>query len=177
MDLLLLCVIIFFSRILDVSLGTVRTILTVRGNRRVSALIGFGEVMIWFLVVREALNTDEKSIFIAVAFAGGYASGTFIGGLIAKKLFPSNHLVQVITSSRDGELLKAIGDAGFPMTVADVYGRDHLAEKYLLFIYIDGKYLDKLKGIIFEKDNNAFISVSEGKASYNGQIVPVEKRK
>ena len=63
------------------------------------------------------------------------------------------------------------------MTVADVYGRDHLAEKYLLFIYIDGNYLDKLKGIIFEKDNNAFISVSEGKASYNGQIVPVEKRK
>jgi uncharacterized protein YebE (UPF0316 family) len=177
MDLIVLCLAIFFSRILDVSLGTIRTIFTVRGNRKAAAGIGFVEVMIWFLVVREALNTDEESIFIAIAFAGGYASGTFIGGLVAKQLFPSNQLVQVITSSRNNELLKAISDAGFSMTVADVYGRDHLAEKYLLFIYIDGKYFEKLKNIITEKDSMAFISISEGKASYNGQIVPFEKRK
>ncbi|MDD4125956.1 MAG: DUF5698 domain-containing protein [Eubacteriales bacterium] len=177
MELFILCVIIFFSRILDVSLGTVRTILTVRGNRKASALIGFFEVMLWFLIVREALNTEENSIFIAIAFSGGYASGTFIGGLVVKLMVPSNHLVQVITTNRDNELLHAISDAGFSMTVSDVYGHDHISEKYMLFIYIDGKYLNKLKNIIIQKDKSAFISVSEGKASVNGQIVPIEKRK
>lgn len=172
-----LCVIIFFSRILDVSLGTVRTIMTVRGNRKVAALIGFIEVMLWFLIVREALNTDETSIFIAISFAGGYAAGTFIGGLVVKLLVPSNYLVQVITSNRDSSLLQAISDAGFSMTVADVFGRDHLSEKYLLFIYVDGKYLTKLKETVVKYDSSAFISISEGKASLNGQIVPFDNKK
>ena len=177
MDLFILCVVIFFSRILDVSIGTVRTILTVRDNRKAAAALAFFEVMIWFLIVRKALNTNESSIFVAIAFAGGFASGTFIGGLVAKLIVPSNHLVQVITSKRDNDLLQAISDAGFSMTVSDVFGRDHVSEKYLLFIYIDGRYLNKLKDIIIKKDSCAFISVSEGKASVNGQIIPFDKRK
>ncbi len=175
--MIILCIIIFFSRIIDVSLGTVRTIMTVRGNRKVAALIGFVEVMIWFMVVREALNTDETSIFIAIAFAGGYAAGTFIGGLVAKIILPSNSLVQVITSKRDPELLKTISNAGFSMTVSDVYGRDHITEKYMLFIYVGGKYVFKLKNIIIKSDPLAFISISEGKSAINGQIVPIEKKK
>lgn len=175
--MLVLCIIIFFSRIIDVSLGTIRTIMTVRGNRKVAASIGFVEVMLWFLVVREALSTEETSIFVAIAFAGGYAAGTFIGGLVAKLMLPSNQLVQVITSKRDNDLLRAISDAGFPMTVSDVYGRDHIAEKYMLFIYVDGKYVSKLKNIIIQSDKAAFISISEGKSSINGQIVPMEKKK
>lgn len=176
-EMVILCVVVFFSRIIDVSLGTVRTIMTVRGNRKLAAGIGFVEVLLWFLIVREALSTDETSIFVAVSFAGGYAAGTFIGGLVAKLMLPSNHLVQVITSSRDTALLKAISDAGFSMTVADVYGHDHIAEKYLLFIYVDGKYVTKLKNIIIENDKTAFISMSEGKAAVGGQIVPIDKKK
>ncbi len=174
--MIILCLTIFFSRIIDVSLGTIRTIMTVRGNRKFAAIIGFVEVLIWFLVVREALNTDSTSIFIAISFAGGYGAGTFVGGLVVKLLFPSNYLVQIITSSRDDALLKAIGDAGFSMTVSDVFGRDHQSEKYMLFIYVDGKYLEKLKETVIGYDKAAFISVSEGKASYNGQIVPLDKK-
>lgn len=175
--MLVLCIVVFFSRILDVSLGTIRTIMTVRGNRKAAAAIGFVEVMIWFLVVSEALNTDETSIFVAISYAGGYAAGTFIGGLIVKLLFPSNYLVQVITSNRDSALLQAIGDVGFSMTVADVYGRNHSSEKYMLFIYVDGKYLKKLKQTVVKYDKSAFISISEGKASLNGQIIPFNNKK
>jgi len=172
-----LCVIIFFSRIVDVSLGTVRTILTVRGNRTAAAAIGFGEMLLWFLVVREALNSQESSLYVAIAFAGGFSAGTFIGGLVAKVMFPSNHLVQVITSRRDSQLLHAISDAGFSMTVSDVYGRDHAAEKYMLFIYVHGKYIARLKQTITSLDPAAFISISEGKGSINGQIIPLDKKK
>lgn len=175
--MVILCIMIFFSRIIDVSLGTVRTIMTVRGKRSVAAIIGFIEVMVWFLVVREALNTDETSIFVAISFAGGYAAGTIIGGLIVKIFIPTNMIVNVITSKRDDMLLEAISDAGFPMTIADVYGRERLAEKYMLMIYIDGKYLEKLKQTILAFDNGAFISVSEGKISFNGRIKPYEKDK
>ena len=39
--MLFLCLKIFFVRILDVSLGTVRTMFTVKGNRITASLVGF----------------------------------------------------------------------------------------------------------------------------------------
>ena len=68
MELFILCVKIFFVRILDVSLGTVRMIITVKGNKLVASLIGFFEILVWFLIVKEALNTTETSIFIALSY-------------------------------------------------------------------------------------------------------------
>ena len=46
MELFILCVKIFFVRILDVSLGTVRMIITVKGNKLVASLIGFFEILV-----------------------------------------------------------------------------------------------------------------------------------
>lgn len=174
---IILCLTIFFSRIVDVSLGTIRTMMTVRGKRLIASIIGFVEVMIWFLVVKEALATDETSIFVAISFAGGYAAGTLIGGLVVKLFIPTNMIVQVITSRRDNALLQAISDAGFSMTVADVYGRDRASEKYMLLIYIDGKYLNKLRQTIAQIDKAAFISISEGKEAFNGRITPYDNNK
>ena len=86
----MLCVKIFFVRILDVSLGTLRTIITVKGKILVASLIGFIEMFVWFSVVNEALNTDEKSIWIAIAYSLGFATGTYIGGILSKKFITGN---------------------------------------------------------------------------------------
>ena len=68
MELFILCIKIFFVRILDVSLGTLRTMITVKGKMFYASLIGFVEILIWFLIVREALNTDNTSIFVALSY-------------------------------------------------------------------------------------------------------------
>lgn len=69
--LALLCVKIFFCRILDVSLSTVRTILSVRGKTLQATAIGFFETLVWFLIVREALASDAGGLALAVSYAGG----------------------------------------------------------------------------------------------------------
>ena len=88
--LILLCIKIFCARIADVSLGTIRTIFTVRGKNFFASLIGFIEICIWFTIVREALNTDSTSIWIMISYAGGYATGTFIGGRLSNRLLLIN---------------------------------------------------------------------------------------
>ena len=67
MNTLFLCFKIFFVRIIDVSLGTARTIIMVRGKGLIASIIGFFEVFVWFLIVREALNTTESGLFIAIS--------------------------------------------------------------------------------------------------------------
>ena len=96
--LALLCVKIFFCRILDVSLSTVRTILSVRGKTLQATAIGFFETLVWFLIVREALASDAGGLALAVSYAGGFAAGTFVGGQLANLLIKGDLTLQVITS-------------------------------------------------------------------------------
>ena len=112
-ETLLLCAEIFFCRILDVSCSTLRTVLTVKEKTLYAALVGFFEASIWFLVVRQALASNMTGLEIAVAYGGGFAAGTFIGGTIARRFIRSNIVVQVVTTERNDELLHHIHDAGF----------------------------------------------------------------
>ena len=68
MELLILCFKIFFVRIIEVSLGTFRTMETVKGKTKEATIIGFFELLVWFLIVKEALNTTSNSIFIAISY-------------------------------------------------------------------------------------------------------------
>src|SRR5574344_882218 len=98
MDLLLLCLKILGISLLDVSLGTIRTIITVKGQNLLAATVGFVELFIWFVIVQEALTTDNSSILIAISYAGCFATGTYIGGIISGKIIHTDLTVQIITS-------------------------------------------------------------------------------
>ena len=173
MELLLLCLKIFFVRILDVSMGTLRTVITVKGKTLYASLVGFFEVFIWFLVVKEALNTDEKSIWIAVAYSLGFATGTYIGGILSKKLIDGNLSVQVITSNIN--MVDTLRNEGYGVTVMDVEGKDKEIDKYMLFIQINKKSMTHLQKTIKNIDNSAFIVVNETKFIENGFINNVIK--
>jgi len=170
MNLFMLCLKIFFVRILDVSLGTFRTIITVKGKSIYASIIGFFEVLIWFLVVREALNTDETSIFVAVSYALGFATGTFIGGMLSKKFISGTLSVQIITNKAYPDMVELLRNEGYAVTVMNVEGKDKDIEKYMLFIEINKKNLNHLQKLIKSVDNNAFMVVNETKLVQNGFI-------
>ena len=167
MELFILCVKIFFVRILDVSLGTVRMIITVKGNKLVASLIGFFEILVWFLIVKEALNTTETSIFIALSYSLGYATGTYIGGILSDKFVSGTLSVQVILSNNNHKIVDKIREEGFAVSVVNVKGKeDH--DKYMLFMEIDKKKINQLKYLIKSLDSKAFIVVNETKMVENG---------
>lgn len=170
MELLLLCLKVFFARITDVSLGTVRTIVTVKGKKFYASLIGFVEVFIWFIVVKDALNTTLDSIFIPLSYALGYATGTYIGGLLAEKLISGNLTLQVILSNNSDEVVDEIRSNNFAVSVIDVKGRTKEEAKYMLFIEINKKRLRELKSLIKKLDDKAFIVVNETKSVQNGYL-------
>lgn len=166
MNLLILCVKVFLVRILDVSLGTFRTIITVKGKNFYASIIGFIEVFIWFVIVKEALNTDETSIFIAISYALGFAVGTYIGGLLSSKFISGNLSVQIITN-KSSELSNELRKNGYAVTVIDVTGKDEI-EKDMLFIEINNKKLNHIKKIVERIDISAFIVINETKYVQNG---------
>ena len=167
MTLFLLCIKIFIARIVDVSLATFVTVLTVKGKRLTATLIGFIDVIIWFLVVREALNTKMDSMWIALSYAGGYAAGTFIGTTLSNSLIKGKISVQVILDEMASKEIEKIRTAGYAVSQVGCTGKDN-AKKLMLFIEVDKKHLNDLKKIISSIDKNAFIVVYETKYVENG---------
>ena len=117
--LLYLCIKIFCGRLIDVTLSTMQTMFLVKGKRSVATLLGFIDVLIWFLVAKEALNTNMKSIIITISYSLGYASGTFIGAYLANRFIKDIICVQVITYDNK-KMLKEIRDNDFGLSVIEL---------------------------------------------------------
>lgn len=167
MTLVLLCIKIFVVRVIDVSLATIVTILNVKGQKLKATILGFIDVLIWFLIVKEALNTELESIWIALAYAGGYGIGTFIGGSLTNLIIKGKISVQVIINHVADEEINKIRDAGYAVSQIDCKGKDN-TKKLMLFIEVDKKHLNELKEVIKEIDENAFVVVNETKYVENG---------
>ena len=167
MEILLLCIKIFFVRVFDVALGTVRMLFTVKGKRFVAGTIGFIEMLIWFLIVKEALNTDLTSIWIAVSYAGGYALGTLLGSYLSERLISGMVTVQAILSSANDEVVTMIRKAGYAVSVLDVKGQDD-KPKYLLLIEVNKKRQNAIRKLIKELDDRAFVIINDSKTVHNG---------
>lgn len=167
MELFILCVKVFFVRIIDVSMGTFRTVITVKGKRVSATIISFFEALIWFIVVKEALTTDIKSIWIALAYAGGFSIGTYIGSLVSSKFIKGTVGLQVILSSQNDKVIDSLRKQGYGVSVVDVNGHNN-EKKYMLFIEIHSKRYNELSRLIKELDDKAFIVASETKYVING---------
>ena len=165
MELAILVLKIFFVRIIDVSLGTARTIIMIKGKSFMASVIGFVEVFIWFMIVREALNTTESGIIIAISYSLGFATGTYIGSFLSSMFIESNLGVEVITTNKN--LANIIRKKGYAVSEVDVKGQKD-EKKFMLIIEIKNKRLKDLKALINKEDESAFVMVSETKLVQNG---------
>lgn len=166
MQLIFLCIKIFLVRIMDVSLGTIRTIITIKSKALIASVVGFFEVLIWFLIVKEAINTSNNSIFVAISYSLGFAAGTFIGSKLSDALIKGSLSLQIITSKKN--IIENIRNAGFAVSVIEVFGLDNKDKKFMLLMEINKYDLNEVKSIIKENDNKAFIVVDESKYVFNG---------
>lgn len=165
MNLFLLCFKIFFARILDVSLGTIRTVYIVKEKRIIATLIAFFEVLIWFEVAREALNTTFDSIIVPISYAAGYATGTYIGTYLSSNLIKGNVTITIISKDLTIKEINMIKKKGFGVSIINTYDK----KKYLI-IEIDKKRINELKKLILSLDKKAFIMINDTKIVENGYV-------
>lgn len=170
MKLFLLCLKIFFARIADVTLGTIKTNYIVKGKTSLAGIIAFFEVFIWFLVVKEALNTDIQSIWIVISYSGGYAMGTLLGTFISNTFINSLISVEVITSKATKENVNKIRKEGFGVSVVNTDENLQSTSNSILFITLNSRNLEDLKRIVRHIDKEAFMVVNESKIVQNGFI-------
>ena len=102
------------------------------------------------------------------SYAGGFATGTFIGGKLSDKFISGTLTVQAVLSYKNDDIVTSIRKAGYGVTVLDVNGQLDETGKYMLLIEIDKKRIKDLKNLIKSLDDKAFIIVNETKMVQNG---------
>ena len=122
MELVLLCLKVLLGRIFDVTLATMNTIFIVKGQRIKAMIFGFIDVFIWFVVVKEALNTNLTSIWIAICYALGYGLGTLIGGVLSKFFVKGTVNVQVITKNIDYAVTNRLKETDYAASIIECRG-------------------------------------------------------
>ena len=94
------CFLIAFARIVDVSCSTIRTLMLVKGKRKIAAGIGLLEATVYVLALSKVMS-NINSIPNIVAYAVGFSSGNYIGSLIEDKIAIGTIMLQVIPSRID----------------------------------------------------------------------------
>ena len=161
----LLAPLIFFARVADVSLGTFRTIVIFRGHKFLASFIGFFEIIIWLVAAAQVL-TNIDQWYLALAYAGGFAVGNFIGMSIESHFAIGDELIRCISFNRD-VLAEKLRNEGFKVVSFDGdMGVENPVE--LLLVIEKRRNVPSLIQLIKELDPTAVYSISDVKSVYEG---------
>lgn len=156
---------IFFSRICDVTLGTMRNLMVGKGYRKLAPILGFFEVLIWIVVVSQVMkNLNNFACYIG--WAGGFAAGTYIGLVVEGKIALGLQVVRIITHKHSAELIKALVEAKHGVTIVDAHGAKGPVK--MIYMVVKRKNVKEVVKLIGLHDVSAFYSIEDIKAANAG---------
>jgi len=147
-------ILIFFARVCDVSLGTVRTIITVQGRSVLAFFLGLFEVLIWITIVSTVVLQIKESPILVVFYAFGYATGNVVGILVERKLAFGLVVLRVITSDTGRKMAERLRNRGLAVTIFTGEGMNGPVTE--LYMAIRRKDLPWILTLVKEEDPAAF---------------------
>ena len=118
----ILPILIFLARICDVSMETIRVIYIARGIKYLAPIIAFFEIVIWLLAIEVVMN-DLSNIANFLAFAFGFAMGTYIGLVIEEKLSIGMVILRIVTTEDSTEeIVSFMQSENYGITTVDATG-------------------------------------------------------
>jgi uncharacterized protein YebE (UPF0316 family) len=165
------CGIIFLARVVDVSLGTIRTIAVVRGNRMAAWWLGFVEIQIWIWVVSKVIQTLGDTPVYALFYALGFATGSFVGMTIERWLALGDRAVLLFTR-RGTRIAREFRELHYAVTEWDGKGRE--GPITLLFLKVPRRRVRQVIADAKQIDPGCFFVVEnvELSDSFRPSLVP-----
>jgi uncharacterized protein YebE (UPF0316 family) len=156
---------IFFARILDQSIGTLRLIFISKGMKHIAPFLGFFEVIIWLLAIGQIMQHLDNWLCY-VAYGAGFAAGNFIGITLEEKLSIGTSIIRVILSNESPDLIAALKSHNFGLTIIDAEGAKGKVK--VLFSIIRRKEIPLFLDTLHKHHSSAFYTIEDVKAAKDG---------
>lgn len=112
---------IFMARLVDVSLATLRHILVFRGMKKVVPFLAFVEILIWTLAITQVTENLSNAVAF-IAWALGFSVGTYLGMRIEERLALGHQLVRVIHQKMPADFMESLKNLGYGVTSLGAHG-------------------------------------------------------
>jgi uncharacterized protein YebE (UPF0316 family) len=156
LDFLVLPLLIFCLRICDMTLDTLRIIFMTKGLKRLAPIIGFFEILIWIIAITRIMQ-NLNSWVCYVAYAGGFATGNYVGMLVDERLAIGHELIRVITRVDATALADALRAGGYGVTTVKALGMQGAVG--IVYIVVNRKNQRPAMEIIRKYNPNAFVTI------------------
>lgn len=155
---IILPILIFFARVCDVSLGTIRIIFISKGIKYLAPFIGFFEILIWLLAISQIME-NLTNVYYYIFYAGGFATGSLVGIIIEEKLSIGTVGVRIITRKDAKELITSLKKSGFGVTAVDAEGSKGLVK--IIFTVVNRQNIQKVISLVKKYNSKAFYSIED----------------
>ena len=162
---IILPLLIFISRLGDVTMATLRHIFVSKGFKKIVPILGFFEVLIWLVAMRQVFShLDNVACFIA--WAAGFSAGTYLGMYIDERLAIGTQIIRIITAEDIIPLTDALKKRNQGITIVDGHGA--VGPVKLIFTIVKRTNKAQVIELIHVHTPNAFYSIEDVKGSEHG---------
>ncbi len=162
---LLVTVAIFFLRVTDMSLDTLRVLFVMRGRKSSAWICGFFQSALFVMAISSVLRNLDNPLNV-VAYASGFATGSVVGIMLEEKLAIGYTHMSIVSPRRGDALAQVLRNEGYAVTEIPGRGKDGTVN--ILSVSILRKNIDKVSDLVQQTDPEAFVTREEVRAVRRG---------
>lgn len=159
---MLIYLMIFFSKIIENAIATLRLIVVANGKKKLGAILQGIVALTWILVTGLVIIDINKDFFKIVVFCIGSIVGSYLGSIIEEKIALGSNMLMCIVKEKFESTIK---DRLSNYQVTTLAEKDN---KYsILIIVLKRKEIFKISSIIKNIDKDSIIISEKAKTISN----------
>jgi uncharacterized protein YebE (UPF0316 family) len=151
-------ILIFFLRVSDMTLDTLRVLMVMRGKKGIAWVLGFFQSAIFILAISSVLTHLDNPLNV-IGYAAGFATGNVVGMWIEERLAIGHVSITIVSSRRGAAIADFLREKGFAVTEIPARGKDGMVS--LLSCSVLRKNVVDVRKLVNEVDAEAFITAED----------------
>jgi len=151
---------IFFAKITEVSISTLRIIYINKGYRKLGTALSMMEILLWVFIASRVIVGVAEAPLKGIIYSIGFATGVYLGSILEHKLAVGKVYIQAIIMREEAsKVTQALRNAGYGVTVISAQGK--YRSRKVLMIFASRKNKEDVISRIQEMDDDALIVANE----------------
>lgn len=149
---------IFFMRVCDMTLDTLRVLVVMRGKKSIAWVFGFFQSAIFVMAISTVLSHLDNPLNM-IGYAAGFATGNVVGIMIEERLAIGHVHLRIISSRRGAAISEKLRESGYAVTEIPARGKDGTVS--LIVVSVLRKNAKAVEEMIREVDEEAFLTAED----------------
>lgn len=157
-QLLLVSLLIFVLQATNITVGSLRVMMLVRGRRLAAGGLALLESTVWIYAAGQVIN-DLGNPMKVVAYVTGFAVGTMVGVTVERWMALGKSLLRIVAPVDSPQVVDALRERGFYATVINAAGRD--GDVRVVFSVVPRRQIKTVEELVVRINPRAFVTFEE----------------